>query len=728
MSAPRPEEEHAESADRYYLVASSRASRRRKRILSHGDLFGVFDLTGDVPTAGLEDLGLFFHGTRHLDRLELFLNGDYPHFLDSRVSGDNVELVTDLTNADVRRVGGIEIPRDVLAVRRVKTLAGDRLYERIELHNYYSESIRCDLVLRVHADFVDIFELRGLTRPARGEQDEPAIGADGITFTYHGRDGRRRDTIVTTDPAIAVSADGFRHALTLGPGERWALELAIGCRLESVPPSSWRPFEQARAVRREIEGQWHDQQATVVSSNELLNDWLRRSAADLAMLRAESPDGVYVYAGIPWFATIFGRDGIITALETLAFAPMIAHGTLHRLAALQGREENAVRDEQPGKIVHEVRDDEMAACGEVPFGRYYGSVDSTPLFLMLAAAYVRRTGDLATASALWDPIERALEWIDRYGDRDGDGYVEYCRATEHGLANQGWKDSHDAIFHADGRLAEPPIALVEVQAYVYAAWRGIARVARQLGKSAIARALDARATELRQRFHRDFWMEDEGFYALALDADKRPCAVVTSNPGHALYAGIVPRAVASRVASRFMRPDLFCGWGVRTVSGREPRFNPMSYHDGSVWPHDNALLTAGLRRYGASTESLTLTSALFDASRFVESFRMPELFCGFERRDHGAPVPYPVACQPQAWAAASVFLLVQAMIGLRFDPSRQRIVFDRPALPSWLEWVAIRNLRCGNGRVDVRVTGGRHASSSVEVTRRDGHVEVVVWK
>ncbi|TMA80079.1 MAG: amylo-alpha-1,6-glucosidase [Deltaproteobacteria bacterium] len=724
----RPAEEEVQIGDQYYVVVNARASRRTKRILSHGDLFAVFDVSGDVPSAGLEDLGVFFHGTRHLDRLELYVNRELPHFLASHVTADNVELVTDLTNADVIVGEHVQIPRDTIAIRRVKTLAHDRLHERIELRNYYPEPVRCELLIRMHADFIDIFELRGITRPSRGTYATPVVASGRVGFAYRGCDGRERRTTVIATPALtSVSADGFVQAVELPAGGVWAVELTVECGLDGVASGRSRAFADARADRRESERSWSDGQARFVSSNEFLNDWIARSAADVAMLRSENGSPC-IYAGIPWFATLFGRDSIIAALETLAFAPQIAAGTLRRLAALQGTEENAERDEQPGKIVHEMRDDEMAACGEVPFGRYYGSVDATPLFLVLAAAYVRRTDDLELATTLWPHLERALEWIDRYGDRDGDGFVEYARETPRGLVNQGWKDSHDAIFHADGQLATPPIALVEVQGYVYAARRGLADIARRLGKQDLANELRGRAAALKTRFHDAFWLEDEGFYAVALDAEKRPCKVVTSNPGHCLYTGIVPPEVARRVAARMMEDDLFCGWGVRTLSSHAPRYNPMSYHNGSVWPHDNALLAAGLRRYGAVAESLRIATALFDTSRCVEDARLPELFCGFDRQDYGTPVPYPVACRPQAWAAASAFLFVHAMLGVKFDVRRQLILFDRPQLPSWLHWLTIRNVTLGDASIDVQVSGAGRASSSVEVLRRDGDVHVLVRK
>ncbi len=723
----RPAEgERVQIGDEYYLVASARASRRRKRTLSHGDLFALFDLSGDVPAAGLEDVGLFFHGTRHLDRLELYINGEPPHFLESHTTDDDVALVCDLTNADVMEDEHVRVPRDTIAVRRVKVLAHDRLLERIELRNYWAAPIRCELLVRFHADFADIFELRGVVRGRRGASAPPRVTRSGVVFVYDGCDGRRRRTAIDCGPEpSSVSAEGFVHVLDLAAGDTWAVDVTVRCELDGVPSSASRSFGATRSARHEAERVWRESQTRITSSNKNLNDWITRSVSDVAMLRSLHED-TYLSAGIPWFATLFGRDSVIAALETLAFAPQIAIGTLRRLAALQGSVENADRDEQPGKIVHEVRDDELATAGEVPFGRYYGSVDSTPLFLMLAAACVRRTGDLSLAETLWPHFERALEWIERFGDRDGDGFIEYARETPRGLANQGWKDSHDAIFHADGRIATPPIALVEVQGYLYAARRGLAYVARRLGNTALARDLGRQADELQERFHGAFWMEEQGFFALALDGEKRPCEVITSNPGHCLYTRIVRPEVAPRVIKRLMREDLFCGWGVRTLAEGAPRYNPMSYHNGSVWPHDNALLAAGLRSYGAIAECVRVASALFETAQRMEDCRLPELFCGFDRGERATPVPYPVACRPQAWASAATFSLLRALLGLTFNPRRSLIVFDRPRLPSWVGSITLHDLRLGEATVDVLVSDGERTTSSVEVLRRSGDVEVLI--
>jgi glycogen debranching enzyme len=444
------------------------------------------------------------------------------------------------------------------------------------------------------------------------------------------------------------------------------------------------------------------------------------------MLRTRLRTGTdYLYAGIPWFATVFGRDGLITALETLAFAPELAAGTLRTLAALQGREHNAERDEQPGKIVHEMRHGEMAATGEVPFGRYYGSIDATPLFIALLGAYADRTADLDLVRELWPNAEAAMRCID--DSLDARGYLSYARRTPRGLVNQGWKDSQDAVSHADGTLAEPPIALCEVQAYVYGAQRALASLARRLGYDQQADHWETEAAALRTRFARDFWLPEEETYALALDRDGLPCRVVTSNAGHCLFGGIAEPTQAARTVARLMRNDCFCGWGVRTLSAEARRYNPMSYHNGSVWPHDNAIVAGGFSRYGFSTRAGELLTALFDATLGMEDRRLPELFCGFPRSMRQQPVPYPVACRPQAWAAGCVFLLLQATLGMTIDAWKRRVLFSQAAMPEWLEQIEIRGLRVRDATLGLRITRGRH-SASIEVTSRDGAVEVLVRK
>jgi glycogen debranching enzyme len=492
-----------------------------------------------------------------------------------------------------------------------------------------------------------------------------------------------------------------------------------------------RGVEKRIAVpfRKGLRAAFHERQAanrgmaTITSSNHIFNEVMCRSMADLAMLTTNTPQGPYPYAGIPWYSTTFGRDGIITALQMLWCDSRIAKGVLRRLAAFQATTFNPLVDAEPGKVPHEMRGGEMAALGEIPFGLYYGSVDATPLFVMLAGLYAEHTGDTETLRELWPNVEAALGWIDGLGDPDRDGFVEYHRSDETGLANQGWKDSQDAIFHADGSLAPSPIALCEVQGYVYAAKRLAARGARRLGKHALGDAIEIQAKKLAERFESAFWCEDIGTYALALDAQKRPCRVRTSNAGQVLFSGIAAPERAEAVMRDLMRASFFSGWGIRTVAREERRYNPMSYHNGSVWPHDNSLIAAGFARYGHKSAVDRVFKGLFEAASYMELRRLPELYCGFQRGRERGPTLYPVACSPQAWAAGTPLLLLQSSLGLEFNPDRNEILLHKPQLPSFLDEVTLRNLRLGQSAVDLRLR--RHGTDvSLQVMRNEGQIKV----
>jgi glycogen debranching enzyme len=481
--------------------------------------------------------------------------------------------------------------------------------------------------------------------------------------------------------------------LDLEPGETKVLffETNCGAAPKVQEPPRRQFFIGLRGARRALRG-CAINAAAIHTSNDILNEALCRSVADLYMLVSETPDGPYPYAGIPWYSTVFGRDGIITALQTLWLDPGIGLGVLRYLAAHQAKKTDDFADAEPGKVLHEVRHGEMAELREVPFRHYYGSVDATPLFIILAGAYLERTADIGSIRELWPNIEAALRWLEEHGDRDGDGFIEYGRRNERGLVNQGWKDSHDSVFHEDGALAEGPIAMAEVQAYAYGAWRAAANIARHLGKHGRAHEFERRAEKLRVLFDERFYDEALGTYVLALDGNKRACRVRASNAGHVLYTGLALPERADSVVQALMSGASFSGFGIRTVAATEARFNPMSYHNGSVWPHDTAIIAAGLARYGYRHEAAQLFEGLFIASTYMDLRRLPELFCGFPRQPGTGPVFYPVACSPQAWATGTLPYLMQVCLGMRFAPMERIVHFERPILPAFVDEVMMRNM------------------------------------
>ncbi|MES2294769.1 MAG: amylo-alpha-1,6-glucosidase [Pseudomonadota bacterium] len=683
----------------FYIQATESIQERWPRTLKNGDMFGLFDAFGDVVDPGATPGGLFHQDTRHLSGLEFLIDGQRPLLLSSAVENDNVVLTVDLSNPDIYENEKIVLPREILHVRRSKFLWDGACYERFAIHNFDTHPQRCWLTFNFQADFRDLFEIRGIQRARRGTTTT-RLEENCLTFRYRGLDDIERRTEIHLEPKPdRLGENQALYSLELQPGEQRAIVLTVRCTTaKEIPPFS-EPYRAARRAAQKASYLG----GTVSSTNALANRMLHRAGADLTMLITDTTDGPYPYAGTPWFSTPFGRDGLITALQMLWIDPTLAKGVLRYLARTQATASDVKADAEPGKILHETRACEMANLGEVPFGRYYGSIDSTPLFVLLAARYFVRTGDQATIRALWPNLEAALDWIDRYGDRDGDGFVEYYRESENGLANQGWKDSHDSIFHADGRLATGPIALCEVQAYVYAAKQGAAMLARMLGDHARADRLTEAAELLRQRFEAAFWCEELGVYAIALDGDKRRCQVRSSNAGQVLFSGIASPDRAACLAETLLTPEMFSGWGVRTIASDAPRFNPMSYHDGSVWPHDNALIALGLGRYGFKRAAAAIFGGLFDASCHMELMRFPELFCGFPRRRGTAPTLYPVACQPQAWASAAPFALLEACLGIVCDHERREIRFHNPLLPKFLEEIRIRNLCLDGASADLRL-------------------------
>jgi glycogen debranching enzyme len=697
-------------------------------VLKSGDMFMLNNAHGDVRPDG-RGLGLFLGDTRFLSTYDLVLNGTHPVVLRAGPAAAQHSVIQ-MANPDLLEQGGaisdeVVLRRHSLGVVRDRSVS-DHFSERVTVTNYTTLAQRARLTLMLDADYADIFELRGLVRPRRGERLANEWASNGIALSYRGLDGIVRRTVITLDPpmhraAVSVPDGGLDVAGTtleldwlIEPNQSESLSVDVRAEIldDSPPHRSPRPWPVG---------------ATIETNHVLAERALERSRADLNLLVNDgpAPDERYIAAGVPWFSCLFGRDSIITSLQLLAVRPEIAEATLQILARLQASEVDEFRDAAPGKILHELRTGELARTDEIPHTPYYGTVDATPLWLMLLDEYERWTADEALVDRLWPNALAALNWLDRYGDVDGDGFIEYKRQSERGLINQGWKDSADSIRFRDGTLAEGPIALVEVQAYTYAARRGMARLARMRGEDRLAAAQDKAADALRQRFENAFWMEDAGTYAMALDGRKRQVTAIASNAGHALWTGIADHERAARTAEVLTGHGMWSGWGIRTLSAETIGFNPIGYHLGTIWPHDNAICAAGFARYGLFEETRLVAGALFEATANFREARLPELFCGFERATSPLPVPYPVACSPQAWAAGSLYHLVTATLGFRPDARAHLLELVRPALPTWLPSLRVRGLRVGDARVDLEF-GVQEESISVEVLRRTADLDVVV--
>jgi len=715
-------------------------------VLKHDRCFLLSDPYGDVRN-DLRGLGLYLGDTRVLSRYELRVDGQRPVVLRTG-GGASWRGTIQMTNPDLVRNpmekgdAAAVLSRQSLGIVRERIIA-DAFEESIRIQNYTLHPEHCVLTLALDADFADLFEVRGVQRAVRGERRPTEMSGDLVGFGYIGLDQRFRRTWIQASEGgearlvpVAEDPDGsgqgvlLSFSVSIPPGGERSLGIRITAevldtplpsRREQRPATGARPADDPEAAHRA----WHSTSTNVTSPNAAADRAFHRSMADLRLLvdSGPLPGERYVAAGIPWYDTLFGRDSIITSLQMLPIRPGIARDTLTILARLQATTRDDWRDAEPGKILHELRTGELAAVGEIPHTPYYGSVDSTPLWLVLLGEYERWTGDLELVDRLWPNAMAALAWIDQVADPSG--FVAYRRRSDGGLLNQGWKDSADAIRWSDGRLATGAVALVEVQGYVFQGRLEMARLARRRGDLEMASRQEAAAESLRLRFEERFWLEEAGTYSVGLDGDGQAVDSVTSNAGHALWSGISSPARSAQVAASLLGPDLFSGWGIRTLSSRMAGYNPISYHIGSVWPHDNAICAAGLWRYGHREEAARVAGALLEATQFFRDARLPELFCGFDRAASPYPVPYPVACSPQAWASGSIFQLLGAMLGLAPDAARHELQLVSPALPRWLPEVRLENLVVGDAVVDllVRRTDG---STGVEVLRRSGTLDVVV--
>ena len=697
---------------------------RDVQVIKDDRTFFMSDRFGDVPDGNTAALGLYRDDTRFLSRLEVTLNQLRPLLLHSSTERNYSQIVELVYPVRLVRLGGPE-RKDNISLQRFRLLSG-RLYERMRVRNFGLQTRRIRVHLDFDADFLDLFEVRGFERQERGDMLPAKVEEDRVVLSYRGLDGVTRSTALRFDPVPGVIGEreaGFDMELAPGEEAQVTVEVTPSVEGEAPPPGALAGVEQD--LRRAYTS-WRERCTRFRASNVPLNDFLDRAVLDLRMLTSTDAGGTeYIDAGVPWFAALFGRDSLITAYQVLGVTPELAWGTLRGLAALQGADVDDRREEEPGKIPHELRVGELARTGEIPHTPYFGSVDATPLWLIVLAAAYRWTGDLGAVRELWPNALAALRWIDEHGDRDGDGYVEYEKRSPRGLDNQGWKDSWDGVPHPDGTPAAPPIALVEVQGYVFHAKTRMAWVARHLGETELAERLEREAAELRERFNRDFWMEDEGYYALALDGEKRQVRVVTSNPGHCLWSGIADADKAASVAKRLVAPSLSSGWGIRTLSTTHAAFDPIGYHTGTVWPHDNSLIAQGLKRYGFHAEAHHVLDQLTRAGAFFPLARFPELFCGFGADDVPVPVQYPVACRPQAWSSGTPLLMIRSYGGLSADAPGKRLYIVQPRLPRWLDQIEIRGMRVGEARLDLLFTN-QGGVTGTQVSRKEGEVEVLI--
>ncbi|WP_425584111.1 glycogen debranching N-terminal domain-containing protein [Variovorax defluvii] len=671
-------------------------SPQRLFVLKEGDTFLVADIYGDVT--GAAD-GLFVNDTRLLSTFCLRYGGRRPSLLSGGVSQDNVFFAAHMTNQPLPPLGDAATPEGVIHVERERLLWCGRIFERISLFNYGRAPVKAPLTIRFGADFRDMFEVRGQQRSQRGIAQPAVVEERAVRLGYEGLDHVLRTvSIAFSEEPVRLDESLAEFSVEVLQRTPWVLYIEVGPSL-AMAPSRARHRQAAAAARRSMRMRQR-RGARTYSSARHFQHWMDKSRADLALLTTELPTGPYPYAGIPWFSTPFGRDAIVTALQTLWLDPSLARGVLSFLAHNQAQQTSSFRDSEPGKIMHESRKGEMAAVDELPFAKYYGGVDTTPLFVMLAGAYAVRMGGASEIDAYWPALNNAARWIERSSGGNPQGLLTYARGEASGLANQGWKDSDDSVFHEDGSSPEGPIALIEVQGYAWRAYLTMAELAGLRGEVDAAAHWKSRAGALRRAVEQHFWLDGLAYYALALDGTGRPCRVRSSNVGHLLYCGLPSPKRAQAVIRQLLGRAFDSGWGIRTLPSEAARYNPMSYHNGSVWPHDVVLCASGMARYGERDGIVHLMTGLFEAATFF-GMRLPELFCGFSRETGEPPIAYPVACLPQAWAAGSVFMLLQAMLGLHIDTARMTVHVRQPRLPNELDRLQVRHLKVGDQVVDL---------------------------
>jgi glycogen debranching enzyme len=706
--------------------SSVRARFVQPVVVKQGSLFLLTTDSGDVQAHS--DQGLYFHDMRYVSAETLRLD-EAPLVPLLADASEGHRALFELTNPDVADgSGNVRVRKEALGIRREKWLA-DAYTEVITIQNYVAEPAEFALQLHYEADFADMFVVRRLHPGKRGRLHEPSWRGSTLTFRYDGADRHARSTSLHFSHAPDDHHKGdLTFRLRLKAQQRW--ELKVTCALRDLKSGQLeiRPFasEGARAVdRKRAQAGALGTGAKVETSNPLFNEIVTRSFLDLHMLTMRQNDQAFFAAGVPWYVALFGCDSLVTAIQMAAFEPGVGANTLRLLARHQGTRVDDWRDEQPGKILHELRFDELANLSEIPQTPYYGSVVSTPLFLVLLGIYSSWTGSLDLFHELHDNVCSALAWIDQFGDSNSDGFIDYQTRSRSGAPNQGWKDSWNGIVMEDGQLAEPPIALPEVQGAVYLARISMADLFERDGDSANAQSLRKEAQRLYAAFNREFWLPRERYYAFCRQADGRFSRSVASNAAHALWTGIIDPKHARAVVRRVLQPDMFSGWGIRTLSATDASYNPVDYQVGSIWPHDNAMIVAGMLRYGFTNEANKVFTAVMQAASKFEHFRLPEVFAGYDRSIASMPVKYPVACNPQAWAAGSIPYMVASTLGLHPDGFNRRLRIRHPCLPDWLQWVSVRRVQVADAEVDLRYERSDHGTL-VEVTRKRGELLVTI--
>jgi glycogen debranching enzyme len=699
--------------------------------LIDGKTFLATRISGDIAPSRAPDVGFFHDDTRFLSFMELRVGGLRTVLLSSNTEKTFLSQV-ELTTSNIHLRDSFDLPENTVHIRREQMLSHDVFFERITFENFNLNSVEFKVEIEYGADFVDVFQVRGMGRNDHGQYFQPVISENTIHFFYRGRDNVLRETLIEMDPPPShIDGDVVLWNLSLAPAQQVQFNIRITPFVEHERPRQHAPgFAENLKSRRDTYAEWAAKATNFNSSNDVFDSAMEAAVSDFHALQIPDGRDHVIAAGIPWFATMFGRDSIISAYQSLSLNPQLAIETLRVLARYQGKEYNDWQDEEPGKILHEYRQGEMTRSGEMPFGPYYGTIDATPLWLILLGETWNWTADEQLVRDLLPAAHKALDWIDQYGDFDGDGFVEYLRRSKKGLTNQGWKDSWDANMHRDGTVAKAPIALVEVQGYVYDAKYRMASLLRSFGDHERADKLKRDCTDLAKRFDKAYWMPDRGFFAMALDGDKKPLEVISSNPGHLLFTRIINRERARAVVNRLMRPDMYSGWGWRTMSDEEKTFNPLSYHRGSVWPHDNSLIAHGMALNEHRAPVARLFTTLFQAALTFRDYRLPELFCGIERKENDVPVHYPVSCSPQAWASGSYFLILSSLLGIRPSAPRKELNIINPMLPDFLDHLHVRNLRIGKSRVGLDFTrrGERTFCNVVEVEGEKLVVNVVFKK